>query len=199
MLKADLSPAIPPPFDELPASAQRPRELNRQEILFHQNDTTRGLYLMLEGKIELQRYTENGDMVVIHRAKSGETFAEASLFSNAYHCDAVAILNTTLIEFDRQQVLRQFQTNPEFALALTRRFAGQIQHYRRKLEILAIKKAEERVFAAIVEGMMQSDIKTLSGEIGLTHEVVYRALARLTKLGRLEKIGRGQYEIVGSN
>lgn len=80
-------------------------------------------------------------------------------------------------------------------MALTARFAGQVQSYRRRFEIMAIRSAEDRVYTAVSDGMLSGSVKSLAGEIGLTHEVVYRALATLVKQRRVQKIGRGQYHI----
>ncbi len=186
---------LPSPFHLVPSTAQRNCRLEAGEVAFRQDDKTRGLFYVLVGKIELRRFTEAGQSVIIHRAKGGETFAEASLFSENYHCDAIATTKCHLIELDRAMIMQMFYSDPDFALAIAKRFAGQNQNYRRKLEILAIKSAEKRVLAAIVEGLLNENIKDFAAEIGLTHEAVYRGLARLVVKGLLVKTGRGRYEV----
>lgn len=171
------------------------RSLAPGEAVFRQGDPTRGMFRLDEGAVTLVRHTEAGGEVVLHRATPGETFAEASLFSETYHCDAIAAARTALVAYDRRKVLRRFREDPDFALSLARRFATQVQGYRRKLELLAIRGAEERVFAALAEGTPAASVKSFAAEIGLTHEAVYRALGRLVRDGRVEKTGRGRYRI----
>ncbi|MFK7869971.1 MAG: cyclic nucleotide-binding domain-containing protein [Roseobacter sp.] len=67
-------------------------ELNKGQTLFRQNDAPPGLPLLMKGQIDLVRWTEAGRSIRIHVACEGETFAEASLFSETCHCDAVAIV-----------------------------------------------------------------------------------------------------------
>lgn len=78
---------------------------------------------------------------------------------------------------------------------LTQRFAQQIQEYRRKIELLAIRNANARVYCGLEEGLLQNDIKPFASEIGLTHEAVYLSLRKLEKLGKVEKLGRGKFQI----
>ncbi len=186
---------LPPPFDKFDGHSKRERLLATGDALFRQGDPTRGLFVLVSGRLELRRVTEFGNPVMIHNVRAGETFAEASLFSSSYHCDAIALEDSRLVEFKQQSILARFQEQPDFALAVARRFAVQIQGYRRKVEILAIRNAVERVHAGVCEGLLQSDIKSFAAEIGLTHEAVYRALAKLVRRGRLCKTGRGRYQL----
>lgn len=186
---------LPPPFDRFDEKQKTVRLLEKADTLFRQGDATRGLFVLVSGRVELRRVTEAGFPVLIHNVRSGETFAEASLFSPVYHCDAIAKEHCKLIEFRKADVLARFQNQPDFAMALARQFASQIQIYRRKIEILAIRDATERVYAGLCEGMLHSDIKGFAAEIGLTHEAVYRSLAMLVRNGRLEKSARGFYRL----
>ncbi len=190
---------LPTPFDLIPRSALRQYQLKKSEVIFHQDDETRGLFFVVTGHIDLVRVTEAGHGVVIHRAKQGETFAEASLFSETYHCDAVCVSDSQLIEMNRKVVMAKFQSDSNFAFSLAQKFAQQNQFYRRKVELMAMKSAEERVFAAVLEGMLTGNIKSLAAEIGLTHEVVYRSLSKLTASGMLVKTERGKYQALKRN
>ena len=184
---------LPSPFDLIPEAAYRHRYLEHEETVFRQDDKTRGLFFIIQGKVELRRFTQAGQSVIIHRAMERETFAEASLFSEHYHCDAIAITKIHIVELDRTVILNKFHSEPDFAMAIAQRFARQNQSYRRKIELLAIKSAEERILTAILEGFLAENIKAFASDIGLSHEVVYRGLANLTKKGKLVKSGRGKY------
>ncbi len=183
------------PFDSALAGTARKISLHDGEMVFRQGDTPFAIFGLIAGRVELQRHTQSGHRVIIHNAKPGETFAEASLFSESYHCDALVLESSEIIAFDRQLVLEIAARNPDVALALSQRFAAQIQTYRRKIELLAIDSAQERVFAALADGLLTADIKTFSAEIGLAHETVYRVLATLVQQGLVRKKGRGLYAI----
>lgn len=185
---------LPAPLDRLDSNTIRCVTLLAGASLFLQDAPTRGLCFLEHGSLELRRLTFSGEAVVLHRVMPGETFAEASLFVSRYHCEAIAITESAVLELDRKAVLSCFASDADFATALAARFASQIQTYRRRLEIMAIRSAEERVHAALLEGMLTGSIKSLAGEIGLAHEVVYRALAKLVKNKRIEKSAHGEYQ-----
>tara|TARA_R110001599_G_scaffold37173_23_gene115720 strand:- start:432 stop:1031 length:600 start_codon:yes stop_codon:yes gene_type:complete len=186
---------LPMPFNSLPRTALKRNSIVKGDILFRQNDSPAALFFLQSGHMQLLRHTENGESIIIHNAFAGQTFAEASLFSSHYHCDALAVEPCELVCMDKARILQTMQQNALFALALSARFAGQIQAYRRRLELLAIRSADQRVFAAIADGMLTGSVKSLAAEIGLTHEATYRTLAKLTARGALVKTGRGTYQL----
>ena len=181
------------PFDQLPAGAVTLRSVAESSRLFRQGDKPGCFYFLEQGEVTLTRITAAGDEVVMHTAYSGETFAEAALFSEQYHCDAFTKLPCRLWEIDKQAVMTLSRQDSEFSLQLTARFARQVQALRRHKELLAVRSASERVYLAMAEGLLQSNIKQFSASIGLTHEATYRALSELVAAGRVVKRGRGEY------
>lgn len=186
---------LPHPFDLLPSTASAMRLLKKGMPLFRRDDPATAMYYVIAGQVDLLRYTRLGDEVIIHRAHVGESFAEAGLFSDTYHCDAIAAADTELVRIDKVAIVQRMELEPDFAIAISARFAGQIQNYRRRLEIVAIRDATSRVFAAVADGMLTGSIKSGAAQIGLTHEAVYRALSALVRSGRLTKTGRGSYRL----
>lgn len=186
---------LPDPLKRLPPSAFRLRTIDRHRNLFHQGDTTRGLFFLLDGSIHLQRETEAGHQVLVLKAIPGETFAEASLFHHRYHCSAVAKRNSKVVECSKSAVIMRYHEDPKFGLAMSKRFAHQVQQTRARLELHSIRSADDRVFRAVADGMLKDSVKSLAHEIGLSPEVVYRSLASLTKSGRIKKLGYGQYKV----
>ena len=184
---------LPSPFNQLPKNAARTLELRDGDHVFRQGDPTIGMFYLLRGQIRLERTTEHGDRLSIHLARPDETFAEASLFSERYHCDAVCVGKSTAIRLDKRSVLNCFTTMPDFALALASSFAQQVQSNRHRLELLAVRSAQDRVLHAVRDGLLVADIKSFAAAIGLTHEATYRALAALVDAGKLVKPARGTY------
>jgi CRP-like cAMP-binding protein len=188
---------IPEFFQSIPDNSSLEFQVNKGEFAFRQDEATRGLFYVLKGVIELRRFTESGEMILVHRAVQGETFAEASLFTEKYHCDAVATVESRLIELNAKYALAHLHTDPKFSAKLTKHLAKQNQFYRRKIELLAIKNATERVHSALIDNLLQGNIVSFATEIGLTHETVYRSLRKLVDQGRIIQTGRGKYQIRG--
>lgn len=183
------------PFDLIPKQYCRHFAIDKGTSLFRQGNNTGGMFYIKSGHIELVRHSAAGELIVIHRANTDSFFAEGSLFSGHYHCDAIARSNTQLIEFDRTYLLNQFECNAQFSIALAKQFTLQLQSARRIREILAIKSARERTLAAIYEGLLVGDLTSFAAIIGLSHEALYRALSALVKSGKLVKLGRGNYAL----
>ena len=189
---------LPSPFSSLPESAVAKLNIRSGQYLFRLGEKPNGFFHLADGEVHLVRHTESGDVVTIHRAFSGEYFAESSLFSNAYHCDAVAQVDTQLSKIDRTQTLDFMEDNPHFSLEVSAYLARQVQDYRRLLELRSIRSAQERVLAAVADGWLRGSIMSFAAQIGLTHEATYRTLSNLVKSGQLQKIARGRYELLNN-
>lgn len=140
----------------------------------------------------MQRVTSDGGRIVLHVAQVGETFAEASLFSDRYHCDAIAELDCRVGIYPKKELARRFRDDPaglwEFAAALAR----QIQQIRGRYELKQIRSAPERVLQFLrlrcdASGVyrLERSLKDMAVELGLSHEALYRALSALAAKGNV--------------
>lgn len=181
------------PLLNLPKAEITTKSLYKGEGLFHQFDPVKNVYVLHSGRIQLLRNLKNGFRVTLHSAGAGESFAEASLFSEQYHCDAVCTSKALVSQIPKDAVLKHLKNDPEFSFNLLKTASKQVQHYRGRLQIISIKPANERVLAALASGIPYNTITELASSIGLTHEACYRALSRLDVAGKITKIGRGRY------
>ncbi len=67
----------------------RLRLLQPGEALFRQGDRTVAIFEVKEGRLRLICHTIDNHPVSLHTGPVGELFAEAALFAERYHCDAV--------------------------------------------------------------------------------------------------------------
>jgi len=167
------------------------------EALFRQGDPTRALFTVERGRVRLVRHLADGAAVTLHVAGPGETFAEASLFSDVYHCDAIADTESTVTPRPKGALLAAFARDPDAATAFMAKLARQVMGLRTRLEIRNIRPARERVLQflrlegdATGTGTFARPLKDIAGDIGLTHEAFYRALAALERDGLIRRAGR---------
>ncbi|MGA7801187.1 MAG: Crp/Fnr family transcriptional regulator [Gammaproteobacteria bacterium] len=157
--------------------------------LFHRGDRPGKFFWVLEGELHLVRFTSNGDGVVLQRCRLGP-FAEASLFSERYHCDGVAVADTTLIAVPRAAFFRTF-SDPEFALAYVQCLSGTVRELRSGCERLTLRRASSRIEHYLEEHggfdcrPGQGSLKDWASQLGLSHESLYRTLAALETAGRI--------------
>lgn len=181
------------PFSHLPADACRTIDMQKGDVLFRQGQTTSGLYRVVSGCVTLQRTGLGGDTLALHRAVSGGFFAEASVFSETYHCDAVCTEAGGVLKIAKSDIVSMMQSNPEFSEGFTRLLAVQVQQYRAHIELLSIPLAKDRILAAVQAGYFDATVIELATRINLTHEACYRALRALCDDGRMIRVGRGRY------
>lgn len=165
------------------------RSLNAGETLFRQGSRTIGLYKVLNGKVRLARVDRSGREAVLHSASDGETIAEASLFSPTYHCDAIATTNAVVRLYPKAAILAEFKRNPKVAEAFMAMLARQIMNLRTRIEQRNIHSARDRIrhYFAVNLGpdgrtvILPGTLKDFAANLGLTHEALYRTLAKMQK------------------
>jgi CRP-like cAMP-binding protein len=165
----------------------RERALKRGEALFRAGERTVGLYAIVSGRVRLVRTDRSGREVVLHNARAGETLAEASLFSPSYHCDAIAGTAARVRLYPKAAILSEFAREPESARLFMAHLGRQIMALRTTIERQSIRSARERVRHYLIVNAgadgrtvaLHGTLKDLAAELGLTHEALYRTLARM--------------------
>lgn len=165
--------------------------------LFRQGARTLGMFRVLSGRVRLVRLTPGGTEVPMHTAVAGELFAEASMFSAHYHCEAIALQDCEILLYPKAELTRHLLEQPEMLWALTAEMARRTQDLRTRLELQHIRSAPERVLQflrlrcdAHGHWPLPGTLKQWAQELGLTHEALYRALAALAREGKIQRTDR---------
>jgi len=163
-------------------------DLNPGEYLFHQNDPSKGIFVINKGRVKLMRDSIDGNVVIIHIAQQNESLAEASLFSNQYHCHAKTDIHSQVVLYDKEQILTYLATDTALSLNFIEVLARQIQKLRLLLELRGIRAPRERIMQylqVMVDSeqvlQIESTYKDLAIKLGMTHETLYRVLGQLEK------------------
>lgn len=166
------------------------RGMAHGEAVFRQGDRPQAMYHLLDGEVRLLRRSRDGAETILQRSRGG-FFAEASLEAAAYHCDAVAVVESRLLRFPKAAFREALNGAPAFRDAWMAHLAREVRTLRARCERLSLHGAEARILHAIEsEGtagtltLVQSR-KAWAAELGLTHEAVYRTLARLQAAGTI--------------
>lgn len=186
-------------LDWLPDSFPKLRVLEAGEALFRQGDRATAIFAVEQGRLRLIRHTIDNRPVTLHTARAGELFAEAALFADRYHCDAVAAADSRVHVYPKRALLAAFRSDPAVGERFMAALAHQIHALRSRLEERNIRSARERilnhlVLAADAESRtvrLDRTLMDLAAEIGLSHEVLYRTLAALEKDGAITRTRSG--------
>ena len=94
------------------------RSLVRNEVLFRQGDKVTAIYFIEEGRLRLERRTFDGRLLFLGSTPAGEFFVTAALFSDSFHCDAVAAEPSQVRIYPKAVVLNALRTDPANAMSL---------------------------------------------------------------------------------
>lgn len=180
------------------------RRYKAHDVLFRQGEAVSQMFMLEAGRVQLVRYLGDGSSVTLHVARSGETFAEASLFAASYHCDAVAETDCLVHTVSKAELLATMSTNSEATLALAKHLAFQVRDLRAKFEVHNIRSLPDRLMAWMrmhAQGnppvlMLDRNWTDIAAEVGFTREAIYRALSLLEKREQIRRT-KGTIILVG--
>lgn len=104
-----------------------------------------------------------------------------------YHCDALTITDTYVIKVPARELAAALDRDPDFASRWIAMLNAEVKRLRFHCERLSMKSVKDRVLHLInTEGKegaypVNTGLKSLAGELGVTHEALYRTLATLEK------------------
>ena len=173
------------------------RRLTPGQVLFRSGNKTVGLYQVLSGTVRLLRTDRSGREAVLQAASAGDILAEASLFSPTYHCDAAAATAAVVRLYPKAVLMAELQRDPKHAQAFAAMLAHEIMALRTRLERRNIHSARDRIrhFLSLNVGAdgrtvdLPGTLKELAVDLGLSHEALYRTLARMVADGEIKRSG----------
>src|SRR5260370_11032099 len=171
------------------------RSLARNEALFSQGEKVTAIYFVEAGRLRLERQTFDGRSLVVGTTSSGVFFVEAALFADVFHCDAFATEPSQVCIYPKAAVLNALRADPANAMSFLSLVAHQVIELRHRIEIMKVRSAKERVMLYLdlnagPDGRtvdLRSQLQDIAGELGLTREVFYRALASLEQAVAIER------------
>jgi len=124
------------------------RELPAGETLFQVGEPGESLFVVVAGEIELFIRDTTGQKIVLTVAGDGQIFGELALLDGGGRtATAVALMDTELLELDRDDLLLLFQKTPDAAV----RLLAAMGHMTRKADDLLRTRVSRNVNDEMVE------------------------------------------------
>jgi len=172
-------------FKHLETLPHRSLSVAHGDMVVDKDDPITTLYVVRSGNVHLVRVREDGALVILQRAGAGAIMAEASVFSNVYHCAAIAVQESVLMAYPVKAVRALLEARPEAALAYARYLADEVRDARQRAEILALKTVSARLEAWLTwnHGLLpgKGAWHHVADEIGISKEALYRELSKRRK------------------
>ena len=192
-LPSTLHQLLPP---ELLAQSE-PLSCEQETSLFLTGTRPQWMYFVCEGEVVLERHGQNGEVANLQRCQRGFV-GEASLTSIAYHCDARTTAPSEIVRIPIRALRQALKQDYGFAERWIQMLSSEVRRLRLQNERLSLPKVQSRILHLIeTEGRdgryaLGCTLKQLAGQLAVTHEALYRALAQLERGG---KIARRESEI----
>lgn len=173
-------------------------------ILFAPGDATQGFYAVLNGAVRVYRVSPKGKEITLEIAGAVSTFAEASLFSDIYHCYAEALRDSTVYLIRKNAFLDMIRRDLEFAAGWIHILSFEVIHLRERIEELSLKSPRARIasYVVLLSDMQNAPTvtlpvhrKSIATLLGMTHETFYRTAKELENEGMVRFDGQ-RVEIV---
>jgi len=149
--------------------------------LFRMGDTVVSMLLLREGQADLVRHSGEGLKMILHRARPGQVLAEASAWSDVYHCDAVAAEDCVVAVLARADFRERLLAESHLAELWMQRLARSVQDARLRAEIRSLPRVADRLDVWLAESHRLPDRgrwQEVAAELGISREALYRELAR---------------------
>ncbi len=174
-----------------------PKKTKKREVLFLEGSEGGLFFLLLSGRVQLYKLSEEGKEVPIKVIAPGEIFAEVIIFEEeTYPVCAVTLTDCDLIAVPALQFACLLE-NEDFRNDFIAMLMKKQRYLTDRIMYLTSNDAESRFFSFLVEqyggsgdyeiGISKKDISTA---IGVTPETLSRLIQRLGKSGIIEWEGK---------
>lgn len=173
-------------------------------VLFRKGEPARGVYILVEGRVEIFRSTADGREQVLHTETPVKSVAELPVFDGGgYPASGRTVENSELFFLSLDDFQRLYREHPEIADAIIRELAQRLRALVRVVEKISLRSVPSRVAKTLLEladrvgaqvdggsfslARTQSD---LAHELATSRESVARALGDLRRKGIISTKGR---------
>lgn len=179
-------------------------EVSRGEIIIFPDDKVDKFYIVLNGKLKLSNYDDQGKEYIYDIVTSGKTIGEDLLFSDKkFDMYGEAISKLHICMLTKESLESFIGKNPEFAMKFIRSLGKKSTENRQKAELLSVSDSKKRIakFLIFRSKEIQADEIELSREnissaINITRETVSRKLNELAKEGLIELEGYKKIKLI---
>jgi CRP-like cAMP-binding protein len=166
--------------------------LAKGALLFSAGKIPVYMFFVVSGELVLERPGLHGAPVILQRTRHGFV-SEASLQSSRYHCDGRAVSPSEIARIPIKSLRAALDCDSAFAIRWIGMLNREVKRLRLQCERLSLNKVQDRLVHLLeTEGKtgqypLGSGLKSLAGELGVTHEALYRCVSDMEKNNLLSR------------
>lgn len=177
------------------------------ECIFHESDEAKAIYFVKSGIVKIKKSTSQGKELIVCIKRSGNIFAEASLFSEPgaqYPGTAQTLSDSEVLFLTNSDLEEAIAANPELSVEMIRFMGGQLRSFTSLLHDIALLDVYSKTVKAIerlahdfgnkttcgVKIELPITIQDIANTIGSTREGVSRVVSKLRDQGLISMEGK---------
>ena len=181
------------PDDQLSAIRQIAveKQYTKGQTLFSEGDETRGLFVVIEGRIKIYKVSSEGKEQILHIIEAGQSFGEVTVFTGQQlPANAQALVKSRILLFPRSAFVGLVTANPSLALNLLAIMSKKLRQFAAQIENLSLKEIPARLASYLVylaeeqgsEDAVTLDVSKgqLASLLGTIPETLSRIFAKLS-------------------
>jgi len=182
------------------AQAGVQRKLERNDVLFRQDDESAALYIVVSGRIAIANRSFDGRESMVALMEDGDLFGEMGLFDDGdgRSADARALEQSELIELPYEPVRELFTAQPDLLWGVVRLLSKRVRNMDNALADAVFLDVTGRTAKRLLEMAGDADEfvlpltqEELAGMVGASRERVNKSINQFIKLGWLAQTDSG--------
>lgn len=178
------------------------RSFKPEQFVFWEGDSPDYLYVVIEGRIKVVKYSSTGKEFIITFFGPGEMFGEVAVFQNKpYPASAQAAVETRVLGVKKDDFLSFLAARPRVALNIINILGGRLRDAHSRLKDMAGERVEQRLARTLL--MLSSKLgptlpftrQEIADMAGTTTETVIRLTSQLRERGIIRSV-RGKIIIL---
>lgn len=165
-------------FQQL-ATSMTPRQVEKNEVLFHRGDPATSFYFLDSGLIELNLIAATGEKKILEVVGPGRTFAEAVTFmrEQKYPVTAEAIAESRLCQIPNKPYIDLVYSNPDACMRLLSDVSRHLHARVREIEHLTIQNARSRLAIYLLDHVVETHGDEATVRLELPRHVIASRLS----------------------
>lgn len=178
----------------------------RGHTIYHEGDTSDGLYIVHKGRVKIYRLSENGKEQLVRILEPGDFTGELSLFNETVHdAYAEAMGKVELCVMNREDFRTFLLKYPAISLKVLVEFSNRLAKTEKQAARIAMETTDTRIAMYLADLAEQRDSsriklpmtrKDLASHIGTSPETISRKLAEFEDAGWIRQHSQREIEIV---
>ena len=162
------------------------KEYKQDDILFKENEKCESIGILLEGRLSIQSYLEDGSIVIYNIINKGDMFGNNLIYSSSPYYKGFVICQSDakVAYINKTQLTNLLKSNDEFLLNYLNINSNFSKKLNDRIKLLSISNAKDRLmyyFHVNNNEIAYTSITALANELYLQRETLSRLINKLGK------------------